>query len=279
MSGFKNITGNQLLGLFNRNAGSWKRILYHFRITSYVENVWLVEQLAYGKGYRLYMSNMDAFSLKAWLSKASLSNFSKRDVYTWTHAKERMMDYIVRHPSPSPSKPLLASWSSYVLGYNMTHVTQNLETARDVFGKGMIVSKTMFFNQYLPMLMKLTDSITTLIGTANPWTRELQQIWIKLFGTANPAVYPDLPYNTFSGAAQKHPLAVRVFMIDELTETKCPAHMSVLRRFLNLGKTTSMPFTTRLTTLGKDPAAGATGIEPAITLTFISTLLAFVYYL
>ena len=68
-AGFFNLTGSKVIDLFNRNAGSAERILYKFEIVGTLDHVWLVEQLAYGGGYRVYQSYNNAYSLKVILSQ------------------------------------------------------------------------------------------------------------------------------------------------------------------------------------------------------------------
>ena len=63
-AGFVNVTGWNIVDLFNKNAGSTRRILYKFQIVGPLDHVWLVEQLPYGGGYRVYQSYNNAYSLK-----------------------------------------------------------------------------------------------------------------------------------------------------------------------------------------------------------------------
>ena len=248
MSDFANVTGQQLLDIFTKNIGSWKRILYHFRIASHVQNVWLVEQLAFGRGYRMYMSNADAFSLKAWLASTDvdLKTLRGQDVSVWTNAKRMSNDFLKQYNAsltnleniPAQFRP----WMESIRDYNISQADRNLQKAWTPFGKGAIMSKADFFGQYLAMLRKLTDSLAVVSGTSNHWTKELQEDWIKLFGSPNPMVYPGLPYNTYSmGASLKHPLTVRVIPIEESREASCPSNMALLRTFVMTGTPTQTP--------------------------------------
>ena len=64
MAGFINVTGSKIVDMFHKNIGSTKRILYKFQIVGPLDHVWLVEQLPYGGGYRVYQSYNNAYSLK-----------------------------------------------------------------------------------------------------------------------------------------------------------------------------------------------------------------------
>ena len=63
-AGFVNVTGSKIVDLFIKNVGSTRRILYKFQIVGPLDHVWLVEQLPYGGGYRVYQSYNNAYSLK-----------------------------------------------------------------------------------------------------------------------------------------------------------------------------------------------------------------------
>lgn len=63
-AGFVNVTGSKVVDLFRKNIGSSQRILYKFQIVGPLDHVWLVEQLPFGGGYRVYQSYNNAYSLK-----------------------------------------------------------------------------------------------------------------------------------------------------------------------------------------------------------------------
>lgn len=63
-AGFLNVTGSKVAELFRKNIGSTERILYKFQIVGPLDHVWLVEQLPYDGGYRVYQSYNNAYSLK-----------------------------------------------------------------------------------------------------------------------------------------------------------------------------------------------------------------------
>ena len=264
MSGFMNVTGKQLQDIFTTNAGSWKRILYHFEIASHIKNVWIVEQLAYGRGYRIYMSNADAFSIKAWLAPnvSDLNTLRGRDVFVWTSAINMLNEFLKKSYSGASLTNLgsvpahLKPWMESIRDYNISQVDQNLQKAWKSFGKGAIIPKSAFFDQYLEILAKLVDSLTSFVGTSNPWTKGLHDEWIKLFGSPNPMVYPAVAYNTYSGGISwRNPLKVRVISINESSEASCPAHMTLLRNFLRAGMTTPWPPTVKPTLKINDDAA------------------------
>ena len=277
MTGFMNVTGKQLTDLFTKNAGSWKRILYHLKMASHAEKVWVVEQLAYGRGYRVYISNDDAFSLKAWLTTGDLSALHGTDVFMWKFTLSGSSKNLTNVPAH------LKPWMEFLRDYNISQVDQNLQKARNVFGRGVILTKTAFFDQYLAKLAKLADSLSAIVGTSNLWTKELQDLWIAIFGSPDPRVYPGVAYNFYKGGdAQKNPLAVRVLEIDELSEANCPAHMNLLKSFLRSGMTSPKPpSTTRLTTTTRNPTTikdgAATVVRPGFVIMLFAVVLAMMY--
>jgi len=282
MSSFTNITGQkQLLDIFTKHSGSWKRLLYQFSIASHVKNVWTVEQLSYGKGYRIYMSNADAFSINAWLSPTvkDLNTLRGKSIFVWTNAKGISNKFLKKYSAsldnlggvPASLKP----WMESIRDYNISQVDKNLQKAWKPFGGGAVIPKTIFFDQYLAVLGRLTDSLTSLVGTSNPWTKELQDDWIKLFGSPNPMLYPGLPYNTYSGGVnRKHPLSVRVITIDELNEANCPTNMRILRNFIGAGFLTPKP---PVVTKPK-PDNAVSGLRPVLILTVFAAALPVLRY-
>ena len=277
MSGFTNITGRkQLLDIFTKHSGSWKRLLYHFSIASHTKNVWIVEQLSYGKGYRIYMSNADAFSINAWLSPTvnDLNKLRGKEIFVWTNAKGMSNNFLKRY-SASLDKlggvPVhLRPWMESIRDYNISQVDKNLQKAWKPFGGGAVIPRTIFFDQYLAVLGRLTDSLISLVGTSNPWTKELQENWIKLFGSPNPMLYPGVAYNTYSGGiARKHPLSVRITTIDELNEANCPTNMMILRKFIGAGYLTPKP---PVVTKPK-PDNAVSGLRPVLILTVFAAAL------
>lgn len=291
VSTFAFLNGTGLVDLFKRKAGSWNRIIYHFEMTSNVQQVWLVDQLPYNKGYRVYMSNNDAFSLHAWLTPGNFSQLNASNLLVWKKAINNMREFLKKwsaHPSNIPAQ--LRPWNDFVQNYSMSDVKRNLQKAWDAFGKGMVLSQNVFFEKYLMKLGNLTDAMTNIAGTSTHWTQKLQDDWINLFGSPNPTVYPGLPYNTYDVGSFKNSssLAYRMIEIDELTESSCPAHMSIMREFLQrMPMTSARPFTHASTTKGTTLVikqttvpigSSAIGGEPAIFLVILAALSFIAFY-
>ena len=235
-AGFQNVTGQNVITLFNQNLGSADRILYKFQIVGPLDHVWMVEQLANGAGYRVYQSYNNAFSLKAWLAKANLKALHGTDIIIW-HDVIKMADAFLKSAGgsmsdlnnlPAQFKPL-KPWLVYIRDYNLTQVEAELRKAWGVIGQGRIMTKDYFYKNYLTKLANLTEAIIPFVSTAKPWTRELHEMWTELFGAPNPVLFPGYPFNTLTAQySQKYALEVKPLIITSADEGRCAGNAKIL---------------------------------------------------
>ena len=239
-AGFVNVTGNKVVDLFNSNLGSMKRILYKFQIVGPLDHVWMVEQLPYKKGYRVYQSYNNAYSLKAWLAKGNLTALQGTDIIIW-HDVIRMANDFIKPLGASmsnldalPAALLpLKPWLVHIRDYNLTQVEAELRKAWSKVGQGRIMPKDYFYANYLNVLANLTESIIPYVSTTKIWTRELHDQWTSLFGAPNPVLYPGYAFNTLTAQySQKYALEVKALKIDAMAESKCAINVKILEKSL-----------------------------------------------
>ena len=235
-AGFLNVTGQKVVQLFNNNLNSKARVLFKFQIVGPLDHVWMVEQLPYGGGYRVYQSYNNAYSLKAWLAKANLKALHGTDIIIW-HDVIKMADGFIKKAGGSMSDldnlpahlQSLKPWLVYIRDYNLTQVEAELRKAWGVIGQGRIMTKDYFYKNYLTKLANLTEAIIPFVSTAKPWTRELHEMWTELFGAPNPVLFPGYPFNTLTAQySQKYALEVKPLIITSADEGRCAGNAKIL---------------------------------------------------
>ena len=235
-AGYANVTGQQVVKLFNTNLHSTQRILYKFQIVGPLDHVWMVEQLPHGGGYRVYQSYNNAYSLKAWLATGNLMAMHGTDIIIW-HDVIKMADMMLKAANGSmsdldnlparfvPLKP----WLVHIRDYNLTQVETELRKSWSVIGQGRIMNKDYFYMNYLTKLANMTEAIIPLVSTSKAWTHELHEQWTELFGAPNPVLYPGFPFNTMTAAySQNYALEVKTLVINGSEEGKCSSNAKIL---------------------------------------------------
>ena len=277
------MSSNQLLEIFQNNSALSGRVLYHFSLDWQQKVFWVVEQLSFGRGYRVYQSNQDAFTQNAWLQRNDISPLGSSDLFTWSRVRSEANGFLQRYGAslsnlvnvPASLKP----WMMSIRDQNMTQVNETFRKSWSSFGKGRILPKAWFFEHYLTPLSKLNSALSSLAGTSKAWNPELQKEWSMLFGSPNPWMYPGVPVDSYNGSIlRRDPLQLRVSKISAQAEANCPLNVAIIRRSTELLRTTPRPTTAESTvrvvvTTKGNPRDTAAGNNPAFMLVALSTLL------
>lgn len=105
-------------------------------------------------------------------------------------------------------------WLVFIQDYNLTQVEANLKMAWSKFGQGKIHNRDYFFKNYLYVLGNLTQDIVPFVSTTKKWTKALHDQWTSLFGSPNPVLFPDFPFNQLTAQySQNYALQVKELKI------------------------------------------------------------------
>ena len=124
-----------------------------------------------------------------------------------------------------PLKP----WLKHIRDYNKEEIVKNLKTSWELFGKGKIMKKTEFFDSYLSKLKELTEGVVPLVGTSKPWSEKLDKLWVELFGSPNPVLYRNYPFNTLTLQYDQHfALRAKQVVVSKKMEQNCKANAAIM---------------------------------------------------
>jgi hypothetical protein len=177
---------------------------------NYILKDWVIEQLPLNRGYRIYQSYHDAFSLNAWLSGSvnGLYNAVSGDIMLFNTVKAQASGLIQMLTNgkynlssnwqdsteiPSFFKPFI----QYIRDYNQTTAVNNFERAWMKYGRGLIIP-TNIFDNYVNTLASMASYFKTNDNTATPFSESIWNDWIDLFGSPNPVHYPNLAHNALT---------------------------------------------------------------------------------
>ena len=182
-------------------------IIFHMRHTGTEDHIFAIEQIPF-KGYRIYQSYNDHYSLKAWLSTSLDGLFGADDGEIMLPRKtQARIDQMIRMQTngsvslnnldnlPEPFKPLIP-YLEDLRDVNETVVVGRFKKAWEKYGKGQIISSDVFFNEYLPSTKKFVDFYYANDTKSNAITQEVFDKWIELYGAANG--FPGYPANFLS---------------------------------------------------------------------------------
>ncbi len=206
-AGYENVTGDQLVKIFKDKKDSSNRIVYHMRMTGTQDHVWAIEQSPAANGYRIYQSYNDGYSLNAWLASDITSSFDKGDIIEPNKLKAKVGGAVKKLTNGAasledlsklpvnliPLKPYL----EWVRDYKKEAVIANFKKAWEEYGKGKLLLWKEF-EKYLSNLKKFADYFAANDTTTNPFSKEIYDLWIAMFGSPNPIYWPNLPNNILS---------------------------------------------------------------------------------
>jgi len=219
---YKDATGDKLMPIFEaNNVDDDMRVIYRFKQTGTIDHVWLVEQLPRRRGFRVYQSYNGAYSLGAWLATDLTGLFGteadNKDIVYWDRVRAtfsgvmaqgcsigiNQAENITNATCPGlvtmglePLFPLLRQWVIYVRDYNETQIINNFRASWDKYGQGTVVPYNGFKSGYLTKLQDLSASIQAATANAAlPWTANMHNDWIELFGSPSPMNWPSVPYS------------------------------------------------------------------------------------
>ncbi|MDM8523545.1 hypothetical protein QUF80_09265 [Desulfococcaceae bacterium HSG8] len=206
-AGYETRIGDALVSYFAERADSEKPIIYHLRHTGSEDHVFAVEQLPNGQGYRIYQSYRDAYSLYAWLSHSTdgLFKADNGDIKVWRILQATVDGFIMQMSGgqaslnnlealPETLQPLLP-YIEYVRDYDENKIMANFKTAWNLYGKGRILSKEEFFDDYLAKTAVLTEYLNEYDTTDSARPQNIWETWIGLYGSPNSLHFPNFPNN------------------------------------------------------------------------------------
>ncbi|WP_437915026.1 hypothetical protein WME73_05800 [Sorangium sp. So ce302] len=206
-AGYEVYIGDDLITFFLSRSYSSRRIIYHVRHTGTEDHVFTIEQLPYARGYRVYQSYADAYSLKAWLSTATAGLFEADtgEIMVWRGLQASASYTLMLLSGGQASLDNLDSlpaelevarpYFEYVRDYDEEAVMANFEKAWQKYGAGRVLDEAEFFCDYLPKLAKLSVYFSENDHESSPFPQEIWDTWIELFGSPNPLHFPGVPHN------------------------------------------------------------------------------------
>jgi hypothetical protein len=214
-AGYKSNIGKDLILLFNTLKSSKNRIIYHCQHIGSSDHVFAIEQIPPSNGkidptYRIYQSYNGAFSLRAWLSKNLTADkivvngdiiipHVSRCIQQTNDKSEECVGF---RKMVDQMRGLFAgkgsAYDKFVdlnEHFSILNATAMFTQAWSLYGKGRAFSADYFFNEYLEKTAKVSKYYEEFSRTDTPWSADIYNKWIELYGSPDPMRYPGLPAN------------------------------------------------------------------------------------
>mmetsp|Transcript_6039 Transcript_6039/g.16393 ORF Transcript_6039/g.16393 Transcript_6039/m.16393 type:complete len:328 (-) Transcript_6039:327-1310(-) len=226
--GYSEVSGDSVTAIFQSTAdsdGSYMFRIYHGGLA---DHVLLVEQLAHRRGYRVYQSYNSAYSLHAWLSNATtpegLEHLWSSDSTTghiipndklaavmsaslaalnpaWTLESPPTLEELRASPAlPGPMADavyaFLTTWTPIVS--DKAVIFDYLIDSKKRFGGGRVIPPAEFMQEYVSRMATLSAFYVEAgpPGSSSMIvTQDIFDMWAELYGSPNPQVSPNLPFN------------------------------------------------------------------------------------
>ncbi|XP_065640283.1 uncharacterized protein LOC100215280 isoform X1 [Hydra vulgaris] len=227
----EDFSNNNVINLFsninNNESTANKEIIFEMKLVGPLQHSWIIHRLPDQRGYRIYQSVTNAYSLNAWLNTEENQFeylWSKGDLMYWQDTYNKVEGLLNKTGNTlqnieaiKPSMLWLKPWLTFVKELNKTRITSYFKNAWSRYGGGRIINEKDFFTNYLMTLSNMTSSIQRLVGTTKIWTSCLDRQWISLFGAANPLVYIGMPFQMMTHSKNPKPfkLLIRTIQVDE----------------------------------------------------------------
>jgi hypothetical protein len=244
-AGYDNYIGKDLKDLFVSRRNDPNHIIYQLRHNGTETHIWTIEQLAKNKGYIIYQSFYDTYSLKAWLSKNinGMYNADNGEIMMLKTVKSEVNKFIqyvsngqldINSDLRNTSIPAyFIPFVNYVRNYNKETVLNNFKRAWNQWGKGKVIDWKSF-RVYVDKLADMTSYFKNNVNTANLFSEKIFNDWIDLYGSPSPTHYFNMPNNAitdlaFAQSPRGYDFQIKVVVLKD-TEN-CKANYDVLAKY------------------------------------------------
>ncbi|XP_066910687.1 uncharacterized protein [Clytia hemisphaerica] len=233
---------DELFQYFDKYESDDNSYFFKMRIEGAFPRQWIIEKLSYRRGYRIYQSGDDAFSLKAWLTtKYNMFDFKtqsfwrNRYLMVWEANKKRIEQRLKETgrslDDMDAINEQIRPWMRYVRDYNRDEARKNFEKSWNAFGAKRILSQKQFQEEYLGLLHNVTSQMQPYFkDNTLLWTQEIFNSWIGLFGTPNHYCYPDVPFNAAEANTLPNFLRLKIKVVSNPGETWTAENARILAK-------------------------------------------------
>ena len=246
-AGYNNYIGKDLRDLFVSRRNYPNHIIYQLRHNGTEDHVWTIEQLANNRGYIIYQSFFETYSLKAWLSSNINGMYNPDDgeimmINVVKNEVNKMIQYVSNGQldinsdlSNSPIPAYFIPFVDYIRDYNRESVLSNFRRAWSQWGKGQAINWKSF-SVYLNKLADMTAYFKNNVNTENLFSEKVFNDWIDLFGSPSPVHYFNMPNNAitnlaFAQSPRGYDFQVKVTVLKD--SENCEANFNVLSKYLS----------------------------------------------